>query len=344
MGRAPSPLARNPAAILGTIAHQLLTEAAQKRSSELFDAAARWKSLVEAANEELKESWLDSALFPIERTAAMYDVIRIRTCARADEIGSARIDGRGAAQKKTGIGFELWVESRDKSIGGWIDAVRRIKDEVVLSDFKSGEVLEKPRGIAPGEVKESHSIQLKLYAALYFDTYGTWPSKLQVVPLKGATIEIPFTEDESRQLLSDATSTLIELNGVISSGSPRVYRQLAFPSPEHCRYCSYRPTCPHYREIASRSDHSGGWPADAFGRVWDINVLRNGSINLRVSGKEGRQYVFRGLSSTQRHPALNVIQRGDSVGIFNARASSNRAEFSEGPTTVLYKLELSEKG
>jgi hypothetical protein len=333
-------LPRYPAAILGTLAHQILKEAGQGVGQDPFDAAHRWEQLVDGMNQELKQSWLEATLAPLETSARMYEVLRLRACTRAGQIVLA--SGKRSSSSTTavaGTGFELWVESHDKSVGGWIDAVRRTKDGIVLSDFKSGEVLERPEGIPQNQLKESHRIQVKLYAALYFQTYGIWPITIQIVPLAGAKLVVPFTNEECGQLLDEAAVTLKSLNSLIAAGGPSIYEALGTPSPQNCRFCSYRPGCPAYRKAHSRDRQADGWPVDAFGKVWDINVLRDGGVNLRTSGARGEQLTFRALSSvSQRHPALQSIQRGDHVGIFNARPSSNRVEFAEGPLTVLYKI------
>ena len=330
-------LPRNPAALLGTIAHQLLKDAGHYAGNKAFDAARRWEQLVDGMNQELKKSWLEAVVSPLETSAPTYEVLKIRTCMRAGQISSSRRkrgSGRGIVP---GTGFELWVESQDKSVGGWIDAARRTKDGIVLTDFKSGDVLERPQGILQKELKESHRIQLKLYAALYFQTYRIWPNTIQIAPLKGTTIEVPFTQKECSGLLDEATATFASINSLISTGTRSAYEDFATPSPQNCRFCSYRPACPEYRKARKRLEPANGWPIDAFGTVWDINVLRGGEVNLRVTDDSGEKYTFRAMSP-KRHPALQAIRRGDVVGIFNAFDSSNGKEFSEGILTVLYKL------
>ena len=231
------------------------------------------------------------------------------------------------------------LSRKDKAVGGWIDAARRTKDGIVLSDFKSGEVLEQSDGIPLKQLKMSHRIQLKMYAGLYFQSYGLWPTTIQIVPLAGPKLEVPFTHEECSQLLDEAALTLKFLNSRICTEATSVYEVFASPSPQNCRFCSYRPACPKYRKAREIGDQTDGWPADAFGKVWDINVLQDGRVNLRVADAKGEQCTFRSLSPlSKRHPALQAIQRGDEVGIFNARVSTNRAEFSEGTLTVLYKF------
>jgi hypothetical protein len=338
-GGSPIFVPRNPAALLGTIAHHLLKDAGQNAANKVFDAERRWGQLVDGMNQELKKSWLEAVLSPLETSAAAYEVLKIRTCVRASQISSTRKKRGSGLGIIPGTGFELWVESQDKSIGGWIDAARRTKDGIVLTDFKSGDVLARPQGILQKELKESHRTQLKLYAALYFQTYRIWPNTIQIAPLTGTALEVPFTQKECSRLIDEAATTFTSVNSLISTGTPAVYEGFATPSPQNCRFCSFRPACPEYRKARKSGEPANGWPIDSFGTVWDINVLHRGDVNLRVAGDSGEKHTFRALSSnSKRHPALQTIQRGDVVGIFNAFVSSNGKEFSEGMQTVLYKL------
>jgi hypothetical protein len=79
------------------------------------------------------------------------------------------------------------------------------------------------------------------------------------------------------------------------------------------------------------------WPLDALGQVWDINVLRDGKINLRILTDAGDNVILRALTPA-RHPCLTTVQRGERVGIFNARLSGSTNEFTGTTTTVFYKF------
>lgn len=334
-------LSRNPSALLGNIAHKIIEEAGQGCFQNTLQVEERWQELTAIKNQELEQSWLENSLNSLDASARMYGVLKIRTLARANEMLSSSNKHAGgyiSAGTKGGTGFELWVESNDKTVGGRIDAAQKSKDGIVLRDFKSGEVLERPEGIAAGQLGENHCIQLRLYAVLYFQTYNLWPVSLQVVPLTGAALEVSFTQEQCVNLLEEASDTLRVNNSIVLNGLTTAYYALANPSSENCKFCSYRPACPKYREGAEQSVKNS-LPTDAFGQVLDINALRNGNINLRVSGRKGEKYTFRALNGrTRRHPAMQEIKRGDQVGIFNARPSADRSEFLETPTTVLYKF------
>lgn len=186
-------------------------------------------------------------------------------------------------------------------------------------------------------VKESYAVQLKLYAALYQQTFRVWPARLQVVPLTGATRDVPFTETECTETLAEASRVLKTLNARIADG-PQRYADFANPSPLNCRFCTFRPACHAYQRAPKKANQK--WPLDAFGQVWDTNVLRDGRINLRITTDAGKNVIFRALSPS-RHPAVKTVQRGEQVGIFNARPSAGKVEFSEGAMTVLYKFAAS---
>lgn len=287
------------------------------------------------ANQELQQSWLEKRLFPLQSTAPLYEVLRNRTCKRAAGITPA-VGNRasGKTNRRSSTGYEIWVESRDKTVGGWIDTSERIDGQIVLSDLKSGDFLEQPDSGRSPTLKVAYALQLKIYAALYQETFGEWPAKIQIMPLTGAPTAVPFGQDECAALLAEASRTLIDINARICKGTESD-REFAAPSASICRFCDFRPTC-HAYQVAPKNEVDK-WPVDAFGLVWDINVLRDGKINLRVSTDAGKELIFRGLSPF-RHTALKSVQRGDRVGIFNARRSGGNAEFTEGITTVLYKF------
>lgn len=323
--------------ILGLVAHQLLREAALRADFPLPEL--RWDEVVEEINDELRKSWVESSLDPLQSTAPMYQVLKKRTCARASDIRSTK-SSQSAATTKTGrrpTGYEVWVESRDQAVAGSIDRVERIDGAIVLSDLKTGGLVEAVQQNKKSSVKKSYEVQLKLYAALYEQTFGVWPSRLRVVPLSGPALDLNFTPEECARLLADAAGMLQSLNDKIRV-SLRPIPDLAFPSPAVCRFCTFRPVCKAYRQQSSKAPQA--WPADVFGVIWDINALRDGKVNLRIATDSGEQVILRALTSNL-HPALKDIQRGHQVGMFNARATAGRREFGEGPLTVLYRYENS---
>lgn len=328
-------LPRSPMTVMGLVAHQVLREAARSADST-FHPERRWDELIEAMNEKLRQSWVEVGLCPIQLTAPMYEVLKRRTCVRATKILSTTTGGGKTTRTgRRSTGYEVWVESRDGKVAGSIDKAEIVDGEIVLSDLKTGSVTNTSGKSGESDVKESYAVQLKMYAALYEQTFGRWPARLRIDPLSGASKDLEFTQSECSGLISSASIALETLNTKIGDASQEVF-DLASPSAETCRFCTFRPTCKAYRTESSKGHRK--WPPDVFGKIWDINILQNGRMNLRISTDGGEHVTLRALSS-QQHPALENIQRGHQVGMFNARPSADKLEYSVGPMTILYKYE-----
>lgn len=322
--------------VLGLIAHQILREAAGGKETN-SNPEHRWDEIVETTNERLRQSWVEACLYPLQSTARMYEVLKRRTCVGANEVFSTTKAGNIAARiGRRSTGYEVWVESQDGTVAGSIDKAENINGEIVLSDLKTGSIANSAGEKRGTDVKEEYAVQLKMYAALYQRTFGRWPARLRIVPLSGATRDLEFTQAECTDLVSGASHALQILNKKISDAPQSAILDLASPSPETCRFCTFRPACWAYKGESSKGNQK--WPPDVFGRIWDINMLQGGRVNLRIAMDGGEQVSLRALPS-QRHPALKMIQRGDQVGLFNARPSVGKREYSDGPLTILYKYE-----
>lgn len=322
--------------VLGLIAHHILREAGGGKDS-VSKPERKWDEIVERTNVKLRQSWVEACLYPLQSTAPMYEVLKRRTCVRANEVCSVTKAGSiGARIGRRSIGYEVWVESQDGTVAGSIDKAENIDGEIVLSDLKTGSIANSAGEKRGTNVKEDYAVQLKMYAALYHQTFGRWPARLRIVPLSGATRDLEFIQTECTDLISGASHALQILNKKISGASQSAIVDLASPSPETCRFCPFRPACWAYRAESSKVHRK--WPSDVFGKIWDINMLQSGRMNLRIATDGGEQVTLRALPS-QRHPALKMIQRGDQVGMFNARPSADKREYSDGPLTILYKYE-----
>ena len=51
-----------------------------------------------------------------------------------------------------------------------------------------------------------------LYAALYRLTFGVWPDRLEVFPLQGTAVVVPYDAEEADGLLADAVAFLRDAN------------------------------------------------------------------------------------------------------------------------------------
>jgi RecB family exonuclease len=342
-------LPSSPAAQLGTVIHRLLEEAGAGRFTTDTHVAVekRWKELVDSAEEKVISSWLNRHLLPLSKVIPDFEVRRLRACKRAYELSESYATlSEGAYGKSKWFGNELWVESRDGLIGGYIDSVVASSEGPIIRDFKSGSVVETAPLQSLSVLKSEYVVQLKLYAALYATLTGTWPAKLELVPLQGEPLRVPYDPAECLALLEDASRSLQKTNEVILSRSQaprRPEEYLANPHDSHCRFCPFRPSCSAYQRynadahIAVRTSH------DIIGTLVEIRALGNSTllISVEASGEANKVKRVRNLTpNSSRHPALGYLQKGDRVGLFNLKFGGSEDSFIEIPLTTIYKIIL----
>ena len=159
------------------------------------------------------------------------------------------------------ISREIWLETQDKIVGGFVDAIISTNIGDTIIDYKTGNINKQDGN--HGSVQEIYKIQLQLYAAIYNSAFSTWPVSLQIAGIDGTSYEIDFDQEDSISLLNEAYDMIIKINLIISNEKnlSKMNDLLSSPSPETCRYCLYRPACKSYvkrKEISSPAE----WPKD----------------------------------------------------------------------------------
>jgi hypothetical protein len=340
--RTASALPTTVAAAVGTVAHRLLEEAGR---GDFFDAAdpaieCRWEELLHSAEETSATNWLARHLVPLAGSVPDFQVRRLQALAAArglaDAVAGERRPEPDQPSRRFPSGGEVGVSTPDGLAGGRIDAVTLTAGGPVLKDYKSGAIY--GRGAEARVVKPEYALQLKLYAAIYAGMTGTWPARLEVVPIAGPPEDVPFTKEECQRLLMDALQRRDEINAIVSQNAPlqdRIQR-LASPDPSVCVYCAYRPHCGAYEKVRHEQPEAG-WPLDAWGEVAELRLLGNGRRLLTIQTSTGATYV-RGVDPSEgRHPALDTASPGDRIGCYNLRPGGSPSSFSEGPYTTFYQ-------
>jgi len=251
-------------------------------------------------------------------------------------------EGRSATNRAAGApggipayGFEIPVKSADGLIRGFIDRVLPTAEGPLIRDYKSGAIFAHADR-EHLEPKQEYQVQLKMYAALYAETFNDWPTKLEVAPLSGSSISVPFSPEECAGLVREARRLLEEINVIISSKPPEeLPRYLGHAGPENCSFCQYRPACPIYRSATKNAQD--GWPVDVLGIVEDIKQLGNSKTLLRVEA-DGETANIPGLAGASRHPALRTLKQGDAIAIFSLSQSRGNNSYSETQLTTIYNL------
>jgi hypothetical protein len=334
--REPAQLPSSPVARLGSAIHALLEDAVAGKlaGSSASAIGNRFDALVEEQESEMDRSWLERHFAPLRESIGSFDERRIQAVERAGELNSRATPPEERAEDGAvrRYGTELWVQTADGAVGGFIDLVEPSEAGPVISDYKTGSIRQ-----GDASLKSEYVAQLKLYAAIYAEQHADWPSRLELVTLSGERTMVPFTRAECEELLARARALREEVNAVVVAEGDAGDRQrrLASPSPDTCRFCSYRPSCDPYHEAAGSGEDPAAWPSDVWGRVTQNQSLGNGRQLLRLSAR-GVESRIRGLTpGGMRHPALQWAVPGAYVEAFGVRANSP-VSFEETVYTVLY--------
>lgn len=338
-------LSPSPSAELGSIIHELLACAGRRQlGSGTGDAVERaWVGLVLAAEKRMALSPPRRHLVPLSHSIPDYHVRRLRAFRRAVEIASAAASTRSGGLKRVPVntGFEVWVESRDGQIGGYIDRVLVTPEGVVLSDYKSGAILALGKSSNRTVISQAYKEQLTLYAALFQHKFGIWPVSLELVPLQGAPVSVSYDEASATRLLEDACVLMREANrrvAEVKNGCSPV-TELASPSVENCMFCLYRPACEAYW-LARRQRPEARWPADVAGQLMESVRLRNGKWCMRISQRDSQKpscVTVRNLTDDAvRHPLLHQVQPGTEVAMCGLHYERRSGDYTETQNTMLF--------
>jgi len=333
-------LPASPRARLGTIVHGLLELAGNgllvSREGSIEKA---WSGIVVDVESRMSGSWIEQSLVPLSRTVNDFEVQRLRAWNRAMQLMQPASPVEELAVQQTGFGCEIWVQSTDGTVGGYIDAVYQGESGRVIRDFKTGPILEENGN--DEAIHPDYLVQIKLYAALYRETFGLWPTLVELVPVQGESLTIAVDRSECEELLLAAKRKRLEVNNRIKAAllkGREGITSLASPSVSNCRFCLWRPGCVAYCE---RSETAGDseWPPDIRGTVTAIQPLGNGRLLLIIRHSDGAEKKVRQLDpSPDRHPALAKLRLGDRVGIYNTRRNPNSTDVSETNSTTIYRM------
>ena len=340
----PSPLAE-----LGSVIHRLLEEAGRGQFKEPQENAieAAWSRLINEAEKRMSMSVIRLPHVPLKKSISDFEVRKLRACRQAESIAREATHAREDDRRQTlqPPSFERWVETDDGMVGGYIDHVKTTDKGVVISDYKTGSFLDSGPIGKPREVKRAYKEQLELYAALYRYRFGMWPAVLEIIPLQGASVEVPFAKRHAKRLLETARRSLQTANKMIDKvthGNTDV-ASLASPRAENCRLCLFRPECRAYW-TARKLDPQQKWPSDVRGCLREIIVLRNGKLCLTIAKDPSSPLTvsIRNLDSSEdRHPLLRSIQRGSQVEVYSLKYLPRSGDYLETVNTVIYAADRS---
>lgn len=322
----------SPVARIGTVIHSFFESVIKESKGTSPELESAWVLCERKVEDAMRNLWTESHLVPLRDSVPGYEVKK-RMAFRI----ARRLFAASTGLMRPFRLCEVWYQSRDGLVRGKVDCVITLPDGgVILEDYKTGPVTGQGDN-GREHVKPEYSIQMKLYASLFWATTGTWPVGLRVVGLDGTAYEVDFTPQECVRLLDSARKVLVETNSLIKHARSQlaIINILATPGPGTCRPCLYRPACTPYWEKYNKEGDPDGWPYDVQGTIIEVRKLGNGRTLLIVKPKEymGGEAVFIRDIQVERHVAIN--QGAREVALYNLVKEGDR-HYKEGALTTCY--------
>lgn len=328
----PRVLSSVGAAHLGTVVHELLERAGSHDGLTAPEAEQLFDDLVAREEEKLLADVRTRAAVPLVRSVRNFEVRKRRAIHAAIASTGRRASREPHSGARARTGAEMWVQSHDGAVGGFIDEVVSRDGKIVIRDFKSGAAGQPASGTFT-----SAKQQLELYAALYAETMGTWPASMEIVPVDGAAIPLAVDPPTCQELLEHARELLVACNAVVAAAPrPEADFRLGRPSAATCRQCDFRPICHAYR--AARTP-DGEWPRDVIGTITRRDALRNGTTLFAVDDPRTGHVVVRGV--TEHHARFDDLASftvGAVAGFFNLTGGREGGSYAASPVTTAVTL------
>jgi hypothetical protein len=323
---------------MGSIVHKLIDDASRGRVAG-GDVRSHLVTIISEFENSIQPENPDRRWIPLEHQPEFNWVMK-QGLLKATSLLSEATSGFAARKyDHQRTGSEIRVEARDGCVIGKIDRATQTSDGIVIEDFKSGPLTERPGPQAPPKI--AFADQLRLYAAMYAEDPkrgdGEWPVALTLKSLNGRSLDVPFQHSECVDLLDSAVDMLNSVNSILESHlSDEALDLLGRPSPDTCHFCSYRPACPAYRQSRASEPLESPWPRDYWGTVVDKTHLGNRTISLSLQTYVGIVRA-RGFNPTI-HTNLESVEMGEKVAIFSTKSERGANTVGDGPYATIMNI------
>jgi hypothetical protein len=327
---------------LGIVTHDFIEYARGRSPGEQLDEG-RWDSLLEEMAEKINENdccWLGNSEVPFEQTFDDLERYRLRAILAAENETTGhqqRLGGTGSGggedTRETGSEIPL-IE--DKLVKGKADAVDEVEGQLIIRDFKSGNVC------INNDIKEEYKSQLKIYAYLYFKRFGRFPDCLELIDKRGLSFRIDFTKEESEQSYNEAVSFLRALQEEMAADTINIQsladHDFSNIQGEVCDRCQHRPLCPEHKShlfsLGKVNNESNAYVSsiDLAGRI-----VNKGNNYIRICHEQTQKiYLIRGINE-------NDFDENILVSIYSVRPTyphddENALVFHALPNTKVFEI------
>ncbi|HRE40623.1 MAG TPA: PD-(D/E)XK nuclease family protein [Ignavibacteria bacterium] len=312
----------SPNAYFGTVLHKMLELISKGAERNEEDFNRMFDEQVKAVEENLQKQGYDFFI-PLQKNVKDFGMKKILLKKHLRALLEQ-------SPKASSVKYhsEKWFESKDKLIAGKIDLVIEAGEEAEIIDFKTGAITQDvldDAGETFSEVKEEYKEQLKLYAYLYYENTGRFPTALSLVDLAKQKFSVFFSQSECNSTFDEAKKLLHSTNESIGK---RTFA--ANPTDANCKYCLYRPACSFFLKQLE-TDYSFN---DVSGSVMNVVKYQNGNVSVFLQSEEIQLTVT--SFPSEKYDELND-SRSKQISIYNLRKEATEFVFSATKTTMIYE-------
>jgi hypothetical protein len=331
----------NPKAWLGTVYHDVLEKIAQvDLHQESIEAAVDriWSQAIMAMDQRRASHGLDRRYGP-PQTWPGYHAARASVLLRARELvaGLPHAPPSGAVAASGGV-QEIIREHKFSAFGGRLVGTPDVIRNGEIIDYKSGRIHEFDDGLQANVVKAAYVRQLCIYGYLVNENLGFWPQRGILLPLIGAGVEVDLVPEDCVHEASEAVALLAEYNEKASNAEP--VGQLASPSTENCRWCSYKVLCPAFWQTAvpEWSGQLDGGAIEGVLAETPTAIHAGAAVAITVDverGSELRRRVRIAPLSLSTHTSVGSLTPGSRLRLVGLRVRDN-GDMTPGDRTVIF--------
>lgn len=338
-----------PAAKLGDILHKLMEAGTHAHSPQ--QARSLWDAAKARIEQDLESHWTTRGLLPLDRKTRGYELKR--SLALRSILSAASAFTPASALPRAPAGHILQEEpliSADGALRGQVDLAEERTGGWVLTDFKSGSVLEE-HGEGGFRIKEAYELQLLLYACLLKEAKGITLKRAVLQTMDGREHPVDLADAKVGAVGEEARSLLRAFNARLQQCSSPA--DFAKPLPAvwesgtyGCLGCLFRPACAVYRASKKEIAEAQAWPRDAWGFVSYIShspgrlevEIQNQNNLVNAQGQSANPVFRISLEGSEvRHPAIQGLQPGHLVEIYDYLKTRSGMTAQDGPRTCVYR-------
>lgn len=298
----------NPDAKLGNIVHGALEKITKGeiKTTEGFDKW--WDDSVEEVEQNLiKKGW--GQFVPLKENTKHFGLKKVQARNRLLPLQSSQFNATKTVSKIA----EQNLTMSDGPLKGQIDCIIWRDGQAEIRDYKTGVITMDGNGEdVKTVIKENYELQMKLYACLFKECYGSYPARLVLEDLNAIEYEVKFAPEECQQLLEEVKSFLAAINDKIAEGK---WEDLVNPG-DYCTFCNSRPACVKYLSLLETTpilpdkgwkDLSGILSSIEENGIYGIGVqIQRSAESVKISGfdAKGRERLTRLIN--QRIAIFNV--------------------------------------